>query len=74
MSEVERALGMSVAAQIPSDGVGVTKAINEGMSMMDPRANVRVARAFRDLADTITKGLGQKRETAVGAANTAIAS
>jgi pilus assembly protein CpaE len=74
MSEVERALGMPVAAQIPSDGVGVTKAINEGMSMMDPRANVRVARAFRDLADTITKGLGQKREAAVGVANALIAS
>jgi len=69
VAEMERALGMPVAAQVPSDGVAVTKAINEGMSMMDPRANVRVARAFRDLADTLARDLGRKREPAFGSAS-----
>jgi pilus assembly protein CpaE len=73
VSEMERALGMPVAAQIPSDGVGVTKAINEGMSMMDPRASVRVARAFRDLADTVAKDLGHKPGHAVGSPAAVIA-
>jgi pilus assembly protein CpaE len=74
VAEMERALGMPVAAQVPSDGIGVTKAINEGMSMMDPRANVRVARAFRDLADTLAKDLGRKREPAFGSASAVTAS
>ena len=72
--EIERSLGMPVAAQIPSDGVGVTKAINEGMSVMDPRANLRVARAFRELADTIAKDLAHQREPSIAAAAQVIAS
>jgi pilus assembly protein CpaE len=65
ISEIERALGMPVAVQVPSDGVGVTKAINEGMSIMDPRASARVAKSFRGLADILARDLGRQREGAV---------
>ena len=72
--EIERALGMPVAAQIPSDGVAITKAINEGVSLMDPKADLRVARAFRGLADLLAKDLAHQREPSVASAAQIVAS
>jgi pilus assembly protein CpaE len=63
--EMERAIGMPVAAAIPSDGVGVTKAINQGMSIMDSRGSVGVVRAFNALAELLAKDLAHNAPGAV---------
>jgi len=74
LPEMERALGMPIGAAIPSDGAGVTKAINEGRSMLDPRAGVRTARAFRALADQIATDLARDGAAASAATAASVAS
>jgi pilus assembly protein CpaE len=64
LADVERNLGRRVAATIPSEGVGVTDAINQGISMFDSRARVRASRSYLRLAqsfltETDHKGIRQ---------------
>lgn len=65
LEEIERALGMPVGVAIPSDGAGITRAINEGTSIMDPRSGVRAAQAVRHLADLLAADLSHQRAPAV---------
>ena len=60
IADVERNLGRRVAATIPSEGVGVTDAINQGISMFDSRARVRASRSYLRLAETFLSGTGRK--------------
>ncbi|MGH2471844.1 MAG: AAA family ATPase [Candidatus Limnocylindria bacterium] len=53
--DMTKAVGRAIAATIPSEGVSVTDAINRGVSLLDPRLHVRIARSYHDLADIITK-------------------
>jgi len=55
IADVERNLGRRVGATIPSEGVGVTDAINQGISMFDSRARVRASRSYARLADTLIR-------------------
>ena len=55
--EIERSLGRSVVATIPSEGVGITEAINRGISMLDERARAKSGNSYRKLADIIVHGL-----------------
>jgi pilus assembly protein CpaE len=50
VADIERNVGKPIAVGIPSDGIGVTDAINHGVSVFDHRARVRSARAYRRLA------------------------
>jgi pilus assembly protein CpaE len=70
-SEIERVLGMPIAAAIPSDGIRVTKAINEGVSVMDARVGARAASVVRDFAGALVKDLGRRRETATARSSAA---
>lgn len=58
--DIERSLGRRVAARIPSEGVGITDAINQGISIFDPRARVRIGRSYRRLADLVIRELNQQ--------------
>jgi pilus assembly protein CpaE len=57
LSEIERGLGRSIAATIPSEGVGITEAINRGMSILDERARAKAGGSYKKLADLIALGL-----------------
>jgi len=60
IADVERNLGRRVAATIPSEGIGVTDAINQGISMFDSRARVRASRSYLRLAETFLNERGNK--------------
>jgi pilus assembly protein CpaE len=51
--EIFRAFGRPFAATFPSEGVGVTEAINRGLSFFDSRVNPRIAKHHRALADIV---------------------
>src|SRR5438552_1059447 len=57
LSEIEKGLGRSIAATIPSEGVGITEAINRGMSILDERARAKAGGSYRKLADLVAVGL-----------------
>ncbi|MEK6227454.1 MAG: AAA family ATPase [Chloroflexota bacterium] len=69
LSEIERGLGRSIAATIPSEGVGITEAINRGMSMLDDRARAKAGASYKRLADLIAVGL---EPAAVGRAHRSV--
>jgi pilus assembly protein CpaE len=56
--DIERALGRGLTSTIPSDGVGVTEAINRGSALVDSRAHPRIGQSFRQLADLLVGELG----------------
>ena len=58
VAEIERALGRKVMVTIPSDGAAITTALNTGISILDPRAHVRGAKGYRDLADLVARQAG----------------
>ena len=60
VAEIERYLGMSVAVRIPSDGVRVTQAINQGLSVLDASARGRVGRSFTELAKLVTRDVARR--------------
>lgn len=55
IADVEKNLGRRVSATIPSEGIGVTEAINQGISMFDSRARVRASQSYMRLADTLLR-------------------
>src|SRR5437867_3112524 len=57
VNEIERGLGRPIAATIPSEGVGITEAINRGMSILDERARAKSGGSYRKLAEIIAQGL-----------------
>jgi pilus assembly protein CpaE len=57
LSEIERGLGRPIAATIPSEGVGITEAINRGISILDDRARAKSGGSYRKLAELIVHGL-----------------
>jgi pilus assembly protein CpaE len=59
VAEIEKGLGRAIAATIPSEGVGITEAINRGMSILDERARAKSVGSYRKLADLIARGLEQ---------------
>lgn len=61
IADVEKNLGRRVASTIPSEGIGVTDAINQGISMFDSRARVRASQSYMRLADTILRGEGPRQ-------------
>lgn len=54
VADMERALGMSIAVRIPSDGVGVTQAINQGVSVLNGPSR-GVGRSLIDLANLVSR-------------------
>jgi pilus assembly protein CpaE len=52
--DMTKAVGRTIAATIPSEGVSVTDAINRGVSLLDSRLHVKIARNYHDLAAIIT--------------------
>lgn len=60
VTDMQRALGRSVGITIPSDGVGVTEAINRGFALLDSRAHSKVGNSFRELADLVIRELGSR--------------
>lgn len=60
IADVERNLGRRVVATIPSEGIGVTDAINQGISMFDSRARVRASRSYLRLAESFLDQGGGK--------------
>ena len=48
--DMAKAAGRKIAATIPSEGISVTDAINRGLSLLDTRARVRIARQYHELA------------------------
>lgn len=68
LPDIERNLGRTVAATIPSDGVGITHAINEGISMFDSRARVRTSGSYRRLADLVATLPSEPEPARVGRA------
>jgi pilus assembly protein CpaE len=61
VGDIERNVGKPIAVGIPSDGVGVTEAINQGVSLFDHRARVRNARAYRHLANLLVGNVPYRR-------------
>jgi len=57
VGEIERGLGRTIAATIPSEGVGITEAINRGISILDDRARAKAGSSYRKLAELIVHGL-----------------
>src|SRR6266480_2724982 len=57
LSEMEKGLGRSISATIPSEGIGITEAINRGMSILDERARAKAGGSYKKLADLIAVGL-----------------
>jgi pilus assembly protein CpaE len=66
LAEIQKSLGRPVAATIPSDGVGVTQAINQGISLFDSRARVRSGRSYKRLAQSIAHDLESQPAPIVG--------
>jgi len=50
IAQMAKALGLPISATIPSEGITVTDAINRGLSLLDSRAKVRLARSYHQLA------------------------
>jgi pilus assembly protein CpaE len=63
VAEVEKNLGRPVSATIPSEGIGMTDAINQGISFFDSRARVRAGGSYLKLADALLRE-GTARRTA----------
>jgi len=55
-TDMSKALGQKISATIPSEGVSVTDAINRGLSLLDSRARVRIARHYHELAAMVAGG------------------
>jgi pilus assembly protein CpaE len=49
-TDISKALQLKISATIPSEGITVTDAINRGLSLLDARARVRIARHYHQLA------------------------
>jgi pilus assembly protein CpaE len=56
LPDMAKALGLPIAASIPSEGVTVTDAINRGLSLLDSRARVRLAKHYHQLAALVADG------------------
>jgi len=56
LPDIERNLGRTIAATIPSEGIGVTQAINEGITLFDARARTRSAGSYKHLAELVVDG------------------
>jgi pilus assembly protein CpaE len=65
--DMTKAVGRPIAATIPSEGVSVTDAINRGVSLLDARLHVKIARNYHDLAAIITKQAPVAMPRATGA-------
>jgi Flp pilus assembly CpaE family ATPase len=61
LSDIERNVGKPIALGIPSEGIGVTDAINHGISVFDHRARVRSSRAYRRLAELLVGDVPYRR-------------
>lgn len=61
ISDVEKNLGRRVSSTIPSEGIGVTDAINQGISMFDSRARVRASQSYMRLADALLRDDGPRQ-------------
>jgi pilus assembly protein CpaE len=68
LADMNKALGLPIAATIPSEGATVTEAINRGLSLLDSRARVRLAKQYHQLAaivaDSVTSGASVELRTA----------
>jgi len=51
--QILRAFGRPFVATFPSEGVGITEAINRGLSFFDSRVNPRIAKHYRAFADIV---------------------
>ncbi|MDP9245828.1 MAG: AAA family ATPase [Chloroflexota bacterium] len=58
--EILRAFGRPFVATFPSEGVGVTEAINRGLSFFDSRVNPRIAKHYLTFADVVVGKLEGK--------------
>ncbi len=61
MPEMEQALGKKVSLTVPSEGIAVTQAINQGILALDTRARVRISQSFVELADLVVREVGPRR-------------
>jgi pilus assembly protein CpaE len=61
IADVEKNLGRRVSSTIPSEGIGVTDAINQGISMFDSRARVRASQSYMRLADAVLRDEGPRQ-------------
>ena len=68
VAEVEKNLGRSVSATIPSEGIGMTDAINQGISFFDSRARVRAGGSYLKLADAVLRDGKERRAAELSAA------
>src|SRR6266849_5464151 len=68
VADVEKNLGRPVSATIPSEGIGVTDAINQGISFFDSRARVRASRSYTKLAETIIRESPKRAAAELGSA------
>lgn len=59
VGDISRAFGHEFAATIPSEGVGVTEAINRGLSFFDSRVNSRIAKHYQHLADVVARSFDE---------------
>lgn len=57
VAEISRAFGREFAVTIPSEGAGITEAINRGLSLFDSRVNQRIARHYEHLADVVVSSV-----------------
>lgn len=67
VADISRAFGHEFAVTIPSEGVGVTEAINRGISFFDARVNPRIARHYQRLADIVVNSLQPASAAPAGA-------
>jgi pilus assembly protein CpaE len=51
--DMTKAFGRKIAVTIPSEGISVTDAINRGVSLLDSRLRVRIARHYHELAAVV---------------------
>ncbi len=65
LSQIQEALGKKVSLTIPSEGVAITKAINQGITAVDDRSRVRTSQSFLDLADFILREVGPRQPRGV---------
>jgi pilus assembly protein CpaE len=68
VAEVEKNLGRPVSATIPSEGIGMTDAINQGISFFDSRARVRAGGSYLKLADAVLREGKERRAAELSAA------
>jgi len=68
VAEVQKNLGRPVSATIPSEGIGMTDAINQGISFFDSRARVRAGGSYLKLADAILRDGKERRAAELNAA------